>query len=264
MLELFPERTVFITIFNFPIRWYGLLYVVAFALSITALPRLQRFRSLKLGYGEWVEIIAWVALGVLAGSRVGYALLYEPGYFLAYPQEVFQLWRGGMSSHGGFVGAGLALWWAARLQRVPWWHLADVVTVPAAIGLALGRIGNFINQELYGRITQLPWGVMVPDAAGLRHPVQLYDAALSLGIGIVCYVHLRARPGSPGATLAIFLICYSVARWLLEFVREPEWPAVWGLTLGQLYTLPLFIVGMWLWLRLGRGAVERSSALRHT
>lgn len=252
MVEFLPSRTVAVSILGMSIYWYGLLYVLAFWLTWSLLPRLQKYRGLSLSREQWTYIAAWGAAGVIVGGRLGYALLYEPAYFASHPFDLFVLRGGGMSSHGGFIGVWLALWYAGRQLRVPLLALTDIIVIPAAIGLALGRLGNFVNQELYGTPTALPWGVSIPAVEGRRHPTQLYAMAKNCLIALVCWPQLRKAAHRPlaGSTTALFLIMYSVLRFSVEFVRVQEWPLVFGLTRGQLYTIPLFIVGFLLWVKI--------------
>lgn len=263
VFTLFPTRQVAVSLFGFGVHWYGILYVVAFLVAYLLLPRLQGRRSLSLSRDDWSSVLTYGILGVLVGGRLGFVLLYHPLYYVAHPLEVLFVWKGGMSSHGGFVGVGLALLLAARRHRIPLPALLDLVVVPAAVGLALGRIGNFINGELYGTITTVPWAIAVPGVEGLRHPVQLYAVAKDLAIALLCFWHLTAtRSLKPGGTFALFLVLYSVLRFLVEFVREPDSPLLSfggiALTRGQAYSLPLFLIGVVLWVVWRRGARRAS------
>ncbi|MFA6523036.1 MAG: prolipoprotein diacylglyceryl transferase [Candidatus Peribacteraceae bacterium] len=222
------------------------MYILAFVIAVVLLPRLQHFRGLMLSRDRWMEIISWGVVGVLIGGRLGFVLFYEPAYFFANPLKVFAVWEGGMSSHGGFIGLTLALLFALRREGRSLWKIADIVTVPGSLGLAFGRFGNFINQELYGTVTSLPWGISFPGASGFRHPVQLYELMIDLVIALVCLLSLR-RSKTDGRTLAFFLMLYSVARFLLEFVRAQQYPIFMMLTRGQMLTIPLFLAGLCVW-----------------
>ena len=259
MIDLFPSRTVALELLQWQMHWYGLLYLVAFLVAWVLLPRLQRLRSLSFSKEEWANVLSWAVIGVIVGGRLGFVLFYEPAYFLAHPFEVFAVWHGGMSSHGGFLGVTLALLFA--LRHATWEQklaIADIVVVPIALGLACGRIGNFINQELYGIVTALPWGIRVPGEEGLRHPTQIYAVLKDLLIALLCFVQLRARPVIVGRTFSLFLIAYGTLRFLIEYVRvQPYGVMALGpvvLTPGQLLTLPLVLAGMGLWWWTGRGA----------
>ena len=157
-----------------------------------------------------------------------------------------------MASHGGFVGVAIALLFVMRHREInEILRIGDVIVAPIAIGLGLGRIGNFINMELYGTVTSLPWGMNFPGAEGLRHPIQLYDFVLQLLIAVMCYVHLKTTT-IPGRTLALFLMSYGFVRFFIEFIREQNGVFFWGLSQGQWLTIPLFVFACWLWRWTGR------------
>ncbi|ALM09915.1 MAG: phosphatidylglycerol:prolipoprotein diacylglycerol transferase [Candidatus Peribacter riflensis] len=266
MLTFFPSRTVAVALFGFPIHWYGLLYVAAFLLAFLILPRIQKQRGLALSSEAWADLLTAGILGVLIGGRLGFVLFYHPLTYAAHPFEILAVWRGGMSSHGGFIGVGIALWFAARRQHIPLSSLLDLVVIPAAAGLALGRVGNFINLELYGTVTTLPFGMAIPGVEGLRHPVQLYAFLKDLLIAFLCLWHLhRTRMLRPGGTFALFLILYGALRFCVEFVRVPDSPTLvlpWlVLSKGQLYSLPLFLLGVGLWWRWRRGRYSGGSGM---
>lgn len=252
MVSLFPSRTVALELFGFPIRWYGLLYLAGFFLAWWLLPRLQRRRGIALTREEWERILGFSVLGVILGGRLGFVLFYEPMYFLEHPARIFAVWEGGMASHGGFIGVAVALFFALRRTSIDFLAFADLVVIPAALGLAVGRIGNLINQELYGTVTTLPWGIAIPGVEGMRHPTSVYDALYNLLIAGVCFWHLRSRGSLPGRTAALFLMLYGVFRFLIEFLRVQDYaPLVLGsvvLSRGQALTAPMFIVGVFLWL----------------
>ncbi len=257
MIHFFPSRPVFVELFGFSVHWYGLLYLCAFLLAWVLLPRLQRLRGLDLSKEEWSSLLSWIIVGVIGGGRLGYVLLYEPMYFLQHPLEIFAVWHGGMSSHGGFIGVTLALLWALRGRKRELWHFADIFVIPVALGLALGRVGNFINQELYGTVTTVPWCILIPGVEGCRHPAQLYAVAKDLFIAGCCYLYLiNAKPLRPGRTAALFLMLYGALRFLIEFVREPD-HSYYFITRGQWYSLPIVIAGIVLWQFLGKRKEKR-------
>lgn len=214
------------------VRWYGLMYVFAF-FAAWGLARLRAARAPWSRQG-WTregvdDMIVCCMIGVVAGGRIGYALFYDFASFAAHPLELFRIWRGGMSFHGGFIGVTLAMWWWSRKQRRPFLEVMDFVAPCVAPGLFFGRIGNFINGELWGRVTDAPWGMIFPGGGSLpRHPSQLYEAGL-------------------------FALLYGLFRFLVEFVREPDvqigYLAFGWLTMGQALCLPLIGVGLWLLLR---------------
>ena len=251
MLSFFPSRAVFLEVGGFSVHWYGIMYLCAFILAFFLVQRLQRHRDMNLSSDEWASILSWAIIGVLVGGRIGYVLFYEPIHFLTRPWEIFAVWQGGMSSHGGFIGVCVALLWALRKVNVSIMALADIVVVPIAIGLALGRLGNFINLELYGSATSLPWGIAIPGVEGLRHPTQLYAIAKDLLIAGVCFWHLTRTPFIAGRTCALFLILYGILRFLIEFLRVQQYSfldiGVMQLSRGQLLTIPVIIAGVLLW-----------------
>jgi phosphatidylglycerol:prolipoprotein diacylglycerol transferase len=257
MLSFFPSREVAVQIAGFSVHWYGIMYLLAFIVCAIMLPRLQRYRNLRLTHDEWLSIMSWTVFGVIVGGRLGFVLLYEPAYFASHPLKIFAVWEGGMSFHGGLMGVVVVLVLSAFRRGVSITRIADVVVVPAAIGLALGRFGNFINLELYGTPTDLPWGIMIPGVEGLRHPTQLYAMGKDLLIALSCFLHLRyGNPKIPGRTFALFLILYGIGRFLMEFVRAQQYPLVgignlW-LTRGQLLTIPVFLTGVLWWTWMGR------------
>jgi phosphatidylglycerol:prolipoprotein diacylglycerol transferase len=238
VLHLFPSRAEVLAINGFSIRWYGVLYVVGYLLAAWLLPYLQRWRGLTFARSQWVEIVAAGALGLIIGGRLGYALFYEAAHFWAQPADIFALWQGGMSSHGGFIGAGVMLWFMSRFLSSNFWALLDVVIIPAALGLALGRLGNVINQELFGL------------AAGL---LAMGKDLLLAGL---CYWYL-ARSRQPGVVVGVFLMGYAVLRFPLEFWRLAPHAGVMGLSLEQILTAFLGFLGLGIWWH--RRQAERDS-----
>ncbi len=261
MIALFPSRPVALELFGLQIHWYGLLYLAGFLIAGWLLPRLQKYRNLHLPQDAWLTLLSWSVLGVVIGGRLGYVFFYEPQFFLAHPMQIVAVWQGGMAFHGGLIGVVLVLWLWSRTFKIPLLVLGDIVVVPVAIGLALGRFGNFINQELYGTVTTLPWGMYFPGAEGLRHPIQLYAVGKDLFIAAVCFWHLRITRENIhrwGCTGAAFLIFYGVGRFLLEYIRDQQYPLteIAGITLtrGQLLCIPMILVGLGIciWNRLRR------------
>jgi phosphatidylglycerol:prolipoprotein diacylglycerol transferase len=249
MIDLFPTREIALQIGSFSVHWYGLMYFAAFIVAWYLLPRLQKYRDINLTSEEWSSILSWAVVGVIVGGRLGFVLFYGPSYYLAHPLEIFAVWKGGMASHGGFIGVTLAMMWALRKRKSDFWKIADIVVIPVAIGLAFGRMGNFINLELYGIPTTLPWGINIPGVAAPRHPTQIYAVIKDLFIAGMCYWNIRRSSSKPGETLALFLMLYGVLRFLVEFLREQNGVYYLGLSEGQWLTIPLFIIGAILWIR---------------
>jgi len=197
------------------------------------------------------ELFIWVALGVVIGGRLGHILLYEPVYYLQRPLEILQIWRGGMAFHGGMLGTIVAMWLFARHHKVPALSVMDLVAAAVPIGILFGRVANFINQEMVGRITSVPWGVIFPEAGREpRHPSQLYEAAfegLVLLLILRWLTHSRGALATPGLTGAAFLVGYGAFRILCEVFKDDAWLPVLGvlpLTMGMLYSIPMIIAGI--------------------
>ncbi len=231
------------------IRWYGLMYLVAFGLAY-GLGRLRIARGMAARVTVEIldDLLFFVVLGVILGGRLGYVLFYKPAYYLGHPAEILAVWQGGMAFHGGFLGVLIAVWWVARKHRLRWLELTDFLAPLIPLGLASGRLGNFINGELWGRVTDVPWAMVFP-AAGPdpRHPSQLYQFGLE---GVLLFVVLwlySSRPRPVGAVSAMFLIGYGVLRAFAEFFREPDdflGLLALGLSMGQWLSLPMVIAGV--------------------
>lgn len=252
MIAITPAREVFLRIGSFEIRWYGVLYVIAFAIAWWLLPRLGARRGITLTADQWLIVLAAGMAGVICGGRLGYALLYEPQFFADNPLKILAISEGGMAFHGGLVGVAIAVWLVARRYRVPTLALLDVVVIPVAIGLSLGRIGNFINGELVGTPTMLPWGVLFPGEDVPRHPVQLYGALKNISLALLCtWYFFHTRRFVVGRTTALFLIGYGLARLAIGFVREIDgWSVTVGsqqISEGQVLSAPLIVIGCYLW-----------------
>lgn len=240
------------------VRWYGMMYLLSFIGGYFMMIHICRLRQYPLDRESIADLLFYAVIGVVAGGRLGYTLFYQPAYYLQHPLEILYVWQGGMSFHGGLIGVALVLFWFAHRRIMPLLQLGDLTVAAVPIGLGLGRIGNFINGELWGRPTDLPWGVIFP-AAGpqLRHPSQLYEAILE-GVVLLLVVYGLHRLGARrGVPVAVFLLGYGLARFSVEFVREPDTHLgfLWGgATLGQLLSLPMVAVGgaLLLWLLKGK------------
>ncbi len=258
-MTFLPSRAIALTIGPLAVHWYGVMYALAFLLAFWWLPRLAKMRKLAISGTDIEQLALGLILGVLIGGRLGFVLFYGLQYFIENPLQIFAVWKGGMSSHGGFIGVIIALWIFARSKRVSFLAIADIIVVPAAVGLAFGRMGNFINGELYGIITTVPWGMYFPGVEGLRHPTQLYAIAKDLLIALLCVMHLRRTSQSvirPGETAAFFLILYGIFRFIVEIFRDQPYGFVsmmgWQMSWGQIYTLPIFVVGLVLFVEIRR------------
>lgn len=234
------------------VRWYGIAYVVGFICAALILYRVARRWKVRVDVDALLTVMVCVIVGVIVGARLGYVLFYGDGYYLSHPLEILAFNKGGMSFHGGLIGALLSGIVAARITKIPYLTLADLGCIAAPVGLFFGRCANFVNGELWGAPTDAAWGVVFGGAAGMmpRHPSQLYEALLEgVVIFIVLYALSRREPPRPrGTFLGLFLMMYGTFRFLVEFVREPDVQLgyLWGgwLTMGQLLSLPLIIVGV--------------------
>lgn len=239
------------------VHWYGLMYLFAF-LAGWGLARWRASRSAwkSLGWnGQLVDdMVTWIMIGVIVGARLGYVLFYDLSSFVHDPVEVFRVWNGGMSFHGGLIGVLVSIWWWSRRQGFRFFDVVDFVAPMVPPGLLFGRLGNFINGELWGGVTDGPLGMIFPTGGPLpRHPSQLYEAGLE-GVCLFLIVwafSLRIRP--VGRVSGVFALGYGLFRFLVEFVRQPDpqlgYLAFGWLTMGQLLCVPLLAVGAWLLLR---------------
>lgn len=247
---ILPEfDPVFFSIGPLDIRWYSLAYIGGILFTLFWLKKCNKknkFLSEK-AYEDW---LTWAILSILLGGRFGYVFFYNADYFFENPLEIFAFWRGGMSFHGGLLGAILGMWIYAKKYKINFLQLTDCLVVAAPIGLFLGRLANFINLELYGRVTGSNFGMIFPNAGDLpRHPSQLYEAFLE---GIVLFAilfSLRNRFTNEGKLSGIFLIFYGSFRIMIENFREPDEQIGFffdRITLGQLLSLPLIMIGFFL------------------
>lgn len=234
------------------IRWYGLAYVTGFICAFLILGNLSKRWRVRINEDAFFVIVFSVILGVIIGGRAGYVLFYGDGYYLQHPEKILAFNEGGMSFHGGLIGVLVGGYIASRITHIPFLTLADMGAVGAAIGLFFGRCANFVNGELWGAPTDLPWGVVFGGAAGTmpRHPSQLYEALLE-GVVIFCVLFALSRKNPPrprGTFIGLFLVMYGVFRFLVEFVREPDVQLgyLWGgwLTMGQVLSVPLIVAGV--------------------
>ncbi|MDT8857043.1 prolipoprotein diacylglyceryl transferase [Paracoccaceae bacterium Fryx2] len=258
------------------LRWYALAYIAGLLIGWKLILHMIRTARLWPGVApmtaEQVErLMTWLILGVVLGGRLGFVLFYQPGYYLSHPFEILKVWEGGMSFHGGFLGVIAAALVFCRREGIPLLQATDLLAVATPPGLLLGRIANFINAELWGRPTTLPWGVAFPgeaaqtcpDIIGIcaRHPSQLYEAGLEglvLGALLLWLVLRSGWLAWPGRVSGVFLAGYGLARFAVEFVRQPDAQFIspgnplglawqvggWGLTMGQLLSLPMVALGL--------------------
>lgn len=268
------------------LRWYALAYIVGLIAGWKLIVRMLATPRLWSGpppaTAEQIErLLTWVIFGVILGGRLGYVLFYQPAFFLQNPSQILRVWEGGMSFHGGFLGvavAGALFCWREKIPMLP---MADLMAAVAPIGLFLGRLANFINAELWGRATTMPWGVAFPGEAAqtcegvltvcARHPSQLYEAALEGLLLFAALTLLIWRAGwlrFPGRIAGLFFAGYGLARFVVEFFRQPDAQFIsegnplglalhaggYGLTMGQILTLPMIVAGVWFIARARRNA----------
>ena len=207
----------------FRLSWYGLMYVLGFAASYFLVLYQMKRKDFDISKLEVENLYFYLILGLVIGARLGYVLFYDLKMYLADPLEIFAIWHGGMSFHGGLIGVlivGIVFCWK---NKKSFWRVSDLIIVTVPIGLGLGRIGNFINGELYGRVTQVPWGMIFPKGGPLpRHPSQLYESGLEGGLLFLILWILKDRRLPAGSLLALFLFFYGAFRFSVEFFREPD------------------------------------------
>ncbi|RYH01430.1 prolipoprotein diacylglyceryl transferase [Salipiger sp. IMCC34102] len=257
------------------LRWYALGYIVGIAIGYQMIAHALRRPALwrdapPIAPARLEDYLTYIVIGVIAGGRLGYCLFYQPGYYLANPLEIPAIWTGGMSFHGGFLGVVLAVFLFSRRNGVSFGSMADVTCLAATPAILLVRLANFVNAELWGRPTDLPWAVIFPgeaaqycpDVTGLcaRHPSQIYEAALEgllLGAVLIYLAYRRGALKSPWLLTGVFCAGYTAARFVIEFVRQPDaqfqsptnplgWAldfGTWGLTMGQILSIPMFLFG---------------------
>ena len=236
----------------FSARWYGIAYVLGFVCAALVIYNVGKHWKLKFTFDSICVILICAMVGVIVGGRLGYVLFYNFDLYAAHPLEILNFSHGGMSFHGGFVGALIAGIVAAKLIKIPYLTLVDLAVIGVPLGLMFGRVANFINGELWGAPTDLPWGVVFGGSAGFepRHPSQLYEALLEgVLLFVVLFALARKRPPRPQGTFSgVFMLGYGICRFLIEFVRQPDAQLgyLWGgwLTMGQVLSFPLIVAGV--------------------
>ncbi len=273
---------------EFALRWYALAYIVGiligwrFVVMAVNAPRIWANDTPAMTPKQIEDLLTWIIIGVIVGGRLGYVFFYQPAYYLQNPLEIPMVWQGGMAFHGGMIGVIVAAWLYTGAEKIPRLPAADAIALGIPPGLLLGRIANFINAELWGRPTLAPWGVVFPGEAAqsctgfepgfcARHPSQLYEAGLEgllLGVLLLVLVWVRLGFKRPGLISGTFFIGYGLSRFVVEFFRQPDAQFVsagnplglawhmggYGLTMGQILSLPMIVVGVWLITRSRRSA----------
>ena len=237
------------------LRWYSLAYLFGIILGWWYLLKLLRQPGAPMARRHADDLVFYATLGVIVGGRLGYVIFYKPGEYFQNPMEILRLWDGGMSFHGGVIGVSLGLIYLAWRHKLDWLRIHDYVACCVPFGLGLGRIANFVNGELWGGPTDLPWGVVFPAAGSMpRHPSQLYEAALEgvLLFAVLWYLFWKTRARyQPGKLVGTFVLGYGLSRFALEFVREPdqhliEFARRTHLHMGQWLSLPMIVIGLYL------------------
>jgi phosphatidylglycerol:prolipoprotein diacylglycerol transferase len=252
MLEFPNINPVAIDLGIIQIRWYAISYIAGILFSWSLILNIIKFKNLKIDNKVISELISNSMIGIIIGGRLGYVIFYNPDYYLNNLLEIFKLWNGGMSFHGGFIGVVFAVIYSSRISKTAILILADLIAIVAPIGIFFGRLANFINGELYGRITNHSFGMIFPNAGNSpRHPSQLYEAFFEgflLFIIMLLFIKFTNILNKKGLITALFLSCYGSFRFMIEFFREPD--ANIGLlyfnfSMGQLLSLPMIIVGLY-------------------
>jgi phosphatidylglycerol---prolipoprotein diacylglyceryl transferase len=254
----------------FKLRWYSLAYLAGILVGWWYLMKLIDRPGAPMAKRHADDMVFYATLGIILGGRLGYVLFYKPAEYFAHPVDILRLWDGGMSFHGGVIGTTLGILWMARKHKLNWLRIHDYVACCAPFGLFFGRLANFVNGELWGRETRVPWAIVFPTGGEVpRHPSQLYEAGLE---GILLFLILwflfwktDARY-QPGKLVGTFLLVYGLSRFSLELVRQPDQGLEhlsWGLTMGQTLTVPMILGGAWL-IATAKGRRQRAEPITGT
>ena len=253
------------TIGPLSIRWYALAYLAGFLIGWTKCLQLARQNPKGPAPEFYDNFLTWAVIGTVLGGRLGYILFYQADYYFAHPLEMFQIWRGGMSFHGGATGVVGAAWLYCRYHKIDFLSFTDLLAVVTPVGLGLGRLANFVNGELFGRVTNVSWGMVFPRGGDQpRHPSQLYEAGLEGLVLFLIMLYLVRQPkfrARPGYLSGSFLVGYGLFRSFVEFFREPDQQLGFlyaGATMGQLLCVPMVMYGLYLILRSERRVAPRS------
>jgi phosphatidylglycerol:prolipoprotein diacylglycerol transferase len=243
------------------VRWYGVMYLIGFAASFLLVKKQIKKRGLPFSSDFLESLYTYIIIGLVIGARLGYVIFYNLSASLNQPLEIFAVWHGGMSFHGGLIGSVVCGIWYCRRSGVDAWRIADLVAATAPIGLGAGRLGNFINGELYGRVTDMPWGMIFPSGGPLpRHPSQLYEFFLEGGVLFIVLWIMKDRVHRSGVLLSLFIMFYGVIRFCVEFFRQPDPQlgfVLGPLSMGQVLSAFMVLGGLVLYfVRQGRHTTE--------
>ena len=252
MLEFPNINPIAIDLGIIQIRWYALSYIAGILLSWALILKIIKFKSINIDKKVISELISNSMIGIIIGGRLGYVIFYNPEYFLNNLTEIFKLWNGGMSFHGGFIGVIMAVIYTSKVSKTPIMLLADLIALVSPIGIFFGRLANFINGELYGRVTNHTFGMIFPNGGNLpRHPSQLYEAffeGFTLFIIMLLFIKFTNILNKRGFITALFISLYGSFRFCIEFFREPDMHIgllYFNFSMGQLLSLPMIIIGFY-------------------
>jgi len=243
------------------IRWYGITYLLGLAVGwALGTYRIRRYKNTQraalINETQLGDLLLYIAFGLLLGGRLGYIIFYKTAILLTSPWEIFMIWQGGMSFHGGLLGAALAIWYFCKQQKLDFFVIADFLAPLAPPAFFFGRIGNFINGELWGKVSDVPWAMVFPHAGFLpRHPTQLYEAFLEgIVLFLILWLYTNSKKLRPTKSVSgLFLICYGIFRCIIEFFRVPDqhlgYLAFDWLTMGQVLSIPMILLGIFLFLK---------------
>lgn len=231
----------------FQIRYYGLFFVLGFVIAYFLFNYLAKRKELSITKEDITDLFLYVIVGTILGARIFYVFVYNLTFYLDNPSEIIAIWHGGLSFHGALIGAVIAVLIFTKKKKIDFYEIADLSVIPLALGLALGRLGNFTNGELYGRITDVPWAFRFPDAEGFRHPSQIYESFKNFTIFLALWA-IKDKKLPKGFMFWLFVVMYSALRFIVEFFRQPD-PQVGFiigfLTMGQVLSIVMFVVGVY-------------------
>lgn len=225
------------------IRYYGLVYVLGFLAAYWFLNYERKRGRLSATKEDLYDLLFYLMLGVILGGRLFHVFFWNPSYYLQNPLQIFAIWKGGMAFHGGLVGTAIAAWYFSKKKNISFWKLADILVIPAALFLAFGRLANFVNNELYGPVTNVAWCIYFPGVEGCRHPYQLY-AALKRCAVFLFLLFLNKKTWKEGFLFWNFLTLFGIGRFILDFWRADA--TFLGLSAGQWYSIPMFVLGSYM------------------
>jgi len=231
----------------FEIRYYGLFFVIGFILAYFILNYLAKRKELSISKDDISDFLLYIILGTIFGARIFYVIVYNLPFYISNPFEILAVWNGGLSFHGGLIGAVAAALYFTKKKNIDFYEMADIAVVPLALGLALGRLGNFTNGELYGRITNVSWSFKFPDAEGFRHPSQIYASFKNLLIFFTLWT-IKDNKLPKGFMFWLFVTMYSAFRFTVEFFRQPDPQLgfiIGFLTMGQILSIIMFLIGIY-------------------